>query len=135
MQVKDRIESIGMIIMDAIETLATEFMPDKIEMALESGYGYLIQRNDEYLRDDTLNPLGTLQYNPDRTKIYPASQELVDKKIHSWLTAHHRAIPVLHMVVNVKEGMMEMGNPSFLPFEDGELFRDYPEIGLKVLWV
>ena len=138
---KERANRITDKILDLIEQMAGEIQPDKIEMELLPGQGYIILRNfyDDEMPDGSIlpqgySPLSQLVYRPESAILYPPSQEIIDKKIHSWVVNNHKLYSELRAIIRLEYGTIEMGIPEYIPVKPGDNIESHPDIGLLLVF-
>lgn len=137
---KERANRIVDKILDLIEQMAGEIQPDKIEMELLPGQGYIILRNfydempDGSILPQGYSPLSQLEYRPESAILYPPSQEKIDKKIHSWVVNNHKLYSELRAIIRPEYGTIEMGIPGYIPVKPGDYIETHPDIGLVLIF-
>lgn len=137
---KERANRITDKIMEWLEQMANDIMPDKVEMELLPSQGYVILRNfydempDGRILPAGYSPLSQLEYRPESAVLYPTSQEVVDKKIHSWVVNNHKLYSELRVIVRPEHGTIEMGTPEYIHVKPEDNIEKHPEIGLLVIF-
>ena len=137
---KERANRITDKILDLIEQMAGEIQPDKIEMELLPGQGYIILRNfydempDGSILPQGYSPLSQLEYRPESAVLYTPSQELVDTKVHSWVVNNHKLYSELRAIVRLEYGTIEMGIPEYIQVNPQDTIERYPDIGLLIVF-